>query len=385
MSAKITFFPVGNGDMTLLELESGRIVLIDINIRAAADDADDDTPDVANMLREKLRRDTQDRFYVDAFLISHPDKDHSSGFRKHFHVGPPEEWSKAADKIFIREIWSSPMVFRRASRNHVLCDDAAAFVAEARRRVKRFRDSGGLLSEGDRILILGEDEGGKTDELSAILVKVDQVFSKVNGQYDSSMSARLLAPQPKSVDEKEEDLRAKNHSSTILNFSLGGNGQGDACRFLTGGDAEVAIWERLWQKHSEHPDWLGYDILQTPHHCSWHSLSYDSWSEKGEDAEVCEDARNALSQARKGAVIVASSKAIKDDDNDPPCIRAKHEYLAISKNAGGSFKCVGEPESKPDVLEFEVGRYGPRLLTKPLTSAAIVSAGAVGRQPLAHG
>ena len=68
---------------------------------------------------------------------------------------------------------------------------------------------------------------------------------------------------------------------------------------------------------------LSYDILQTPHHCSWHSLSYDSWSEKGEDAEICRDALDALSQARGGATIIASSNPIKDDDNDPPCIRAK--------------------------------------------------------------
>ena len=34
MVAKIAFFPVGNGDMTLVELESGRKILIDINIRA---------------------------------------------------------------------------------------------------------------------------------------------------------------------------------------------------------------------------------------------------------------------------------------------------------------------------------------------------------------
>ncbi len=385
MAAKITFFPVGNGDMTLLELESGRKVLIDVDIRAAADDPDDDTPDVAKQLRDRLVRDSEGRLYVDAFLLSHPDKDHCTGLKKHFHLGAPADWSKLADKIFIRELWSSPMVFRRASKDHVLCDDAAAFTSEARRRVKRFRDTGGGVSDGDRILILGEDEGGKTNDLTAILVKVDEVFARVNGQYDSSMSARLLAPRPKSDDEDEEATRSKNHSSTILNISLAGDGQPDVARFLTGGDAEVAIWESLWQRHSGRPDWLTYDILQAPHHCSWHSLSYDSWSEKGEDAEVSEDARKALSQTRKGAVIVASSKAIKDDDNDPPCIRAKREYQDIARDAGGSFKCVGEPESKPTTLEFEVGRNGPRLKTKTLTAAAIVGSGAVGGQPLAHG
>jgi hypothetical protein len=336
------------------------------------------------MLRDRLKRDDGGRLYVDVFLLSHPHEDHSRGLKKHFHLGPSADWSKSADKIFIREIWSSPMVFRRASRDQLLCDDAVAFNNEARRRVKRFRDSGGSVSDGDRILILGEDEDGKTDDLTAILVKVDEVFSRVNGQYDSSMSVRLLAPQPKSDDENEEQMRSKNHSSTILNFSLAGEGQAGVCRFLTGGDAEVAIWERLWQRHSRHPDWLTYDILQTPHHCSWHSLSYDSWSEKGEDAEVCEEARSALSQTRKGAVIVASSKVIKDDDNDPPCIRAKREYQDIAKEAGGLFKCVGEPEGKPDTVEFEIGRNGPRLKTKTMTSAAIVG-GAVGRQPLPHG
>jgi hypothetical protein len=47
MAASIAFFPVGNGDMTLIVLESGRKILIDTNIRAAADNPDEETPDVA--------------------------------------------------------------------------------------------------------------------------------------------------------------------------------------------------------------------------------------------------------------------------------------------------------------------------------------------------
>lgn len=387
MAAKVLFFPVGNGDMTLVELESGRKVLIDMNIRAAADDPEDDTPDVAEDLRDRLTRDTEGRLYVDALLISHPDQDHCTGLRGHFHLGPPGEWSKSADKIFIRELWSSPMVFRRASSQHKLCDDAKAFNTEARRRVALFRAAYGMVSDGDRILILGEDENGKTDDLGAILIKAGQTFSRINGHYDFSMTTRLLAPQPHSDDQDEEEVRSKNHSSTILNFSLTGDGVVDAGRFLTGGDAEVAIWERLWQRYSTNPSWFLYDILQAPHHCSWHSLSYDSWSEFGEDAAVCEDARSALSQTRRGAVIVASSKPVIDDANDPPCIRAKREYQAIAKAAGGSFKCVGEhpTEKNPEVMEFEIGENGPRLRSKPMKAAAIVGAGSVGSQPLAHG
>ena len=124
MTARLSFFPVGNGDMTLVQTKGGHRILIDMNIRSAADDPDDDTPDVAAKLRDKLIRDAAGWLYVDALLLSHPDEDHCRGLRGHFHLGPPDEWSNSADKIVIREIWSSPMVFRRASRRHVLCDDS---------------------------------------------------------------------------------------------------------------------------------------------------------------------------------------------------------------------------------------------------------------------
>ena len=387
MPSTISFFPVGNGDMTLVTTESGRRLLIDLNIRAAADDPDDDTPDVASKLRDRLDRDDKDRLYVDALLVSHPDKDHCTGLAKHFHLGQPEAWSRTADRIFIREIWSSPMVFRRASRHHTLCDDAKAFNTEARRRVRRFREVGDSVGDGDRILILGEDDNGKTDDLDVILIRIDKEFCRINGEADPSMTARLLGPLPKGADDAEEDTLSKNNSSTILRFSLAGGHIRDKCRFLTGGDAEVAIWERLWWRHSSHPAWLSYDILQAPHHCSWHSLSYDSWSEKGEDAEVCQDAKKALSGTRDGATIVASSIPINDDDRDPPCIRAKREYVSVADDACGVFCCIGEQpsEKSPDVMDIEIGAHGHRVASKSLAAASVLGPAIIGRQPLGHG
>lgn len=386
MTAKIVFFPVANGDMTLIQTEAGHNILIDMNIRAAADDPDDDTPDVAEMLRRRLKRDRQGRLYVDALALSHPDKDHCSGLAKHFHLGVAADWSRQSDKIFIRELWSSPLVFRRASKRHALCDDAKAFNREARRRVRHFRDASGLVDDGDRILILGKDEGGKTDDLGQIVVSVNQEFSTINGQYDRTMTARLLGPLAK-VDDDDEEVQTKNNSSTVIRFSLAGGGVDDKCRFLTGGDTEVVIWERLWDTHRHSPDWLSYDVLLVPHHCSWHSLSHDSWSDLGADAEVSKDACNALSQARGGATIVASSKPIKDDDDDPPCVRAKREYTKIVARVRGQFRCVGEhpSESLPSETEVEIDHNGPKLCVAIAAGASAQGSARVGRQPIRHG
>ena len=47
-------------------------------------------------------------------------------------------------------------------------------------------------------MILGEDEDGKTDDILAIVVKVDEDITKVNGYASKVFKARLLAPMPKS-------------------------------------------------------------------------------------------------------------------------------------------------------------------------------------------
>jgi hypothetical protein len=390
MATSVTFFPVDCGDMTLISLgdKQETTILIDCNIRGAADDPEDKTRDVAKDLRERLKRDGKGRPYVDVYFLSHPDQDHCRGVQNHFYLGAPDEYpdDKKPDnkkKIFIKEIWSSPIVFRRASKNHTLCDDAKAFNSEAKRRVKvnlEAKFSG--VVEGNRILVLGEDEDGKTDDLGPILVKIDETFSKVNGSESKVFKANLLAPLSKSDSDEEEEKLRKNHSSVILNIELAGDDARKAVKnFLTGGDAEVAIWERLWEKHEKTPSVLEYDLMQTPHHCSWHSLSYDSWSEKHEKAEVSKSARSALSQIRNAGVIVASSAPIEDDDIDPPCHGAKLEYQKIVKNAKGKFYCTGEYPTcgSPGPLELTIAenKVEESVRKVQLGAPAIVTSGMI--------
>lgn len=391
MSSKITFFPVDNGDMALIKLSDKTTILIDINIRQAAEDQDDPTCDVNKELRNLLEKDENGRPFVDVFLLSHPDQDHCNGLRRNFHLGPIDDYNLNPPKgenlkIVISEMWSSPLVFRRASKNHTLCEDAKAFNKEAKRRVKLFKEKT-RLSYGSRIIIIGEDENGKTDGLEDILKKVGVVFNTINGKLNNNCSMRVLGPLPIQDDQETEEKISKNHSSIIIQFCLASEGKQDACLFLTGGDAEVYIWEKLWEENKDKPLCLTYDLLLSPHHCSWHALSYDSWSDS-ENPIVSDDAKSALAQTCDGAFIIASSKPIKDDANDPPCWGAKQEYLKVLKKVNGEFYCTGEypNKEKPEPLSFQITKDGPQPPSKKsasLMGPAIITGST--REPVYHG
>lgn len=395
MATKITFFPVDNGDMTLIKFgdRDSTTLLIDMNIRVDGDDPDGTARDVATDLRDRLKKDSYGRPYIDALLLSHPDQDHCRGLSRHFYLGPlsdyPDDGKNYTEKrIVIREMWSSPVVFRRANKNHCLCDDAKAFNAEARRRVKKNRDQRFKVDDGDRIQIMGDDINGKTDDLASIVCKVGKSFSTINGNHSNWFTAFLLAPLEPQDDEEQEEMLAKNESSVILNFTLAADMQTpDGVKFLTGGDAGVFIWNRLWFRHKRTADVFEYDLLQCPHHCSWRSLSFDSWSDCGEDAKVDADARSALSQTRNGAIIVSSSKPILDDDKDPPCTRAKREYMSIVGSVSGKFYCTGEYPNKKNVkpLEFTVTANGVQPPSKNEGGAKAAAVITSARVPMPHG
>jgi hypothetical protein len=151
LNAIITFIPVDNGDMTLIQLESGRTILIDVNIRASTDDG---VRDVLADLRARLSKDLDGRPYVDAMLLTHPDQDHCRGLKEHFHLGPLADYVEPGEaedgKIVIREMWSSPMIFRRKPKDETRCEDAEAWATEARRRANLFKDKQTAI-RGDRI------------------------------------------------------------------------------------------------------------------------------------------------------------------------------------------------------------------------------------------
>jgi len=358
----ITFFPVSNGGMTLLRLNDvwNTSILIDINIRDTSS-SEDDICDVSRELVDRLAVDSKKRPYVDAFILTHHHDDHILGFEDFFHLGSLSDYKAPTDdgipKIVIRELWCTPRFWKQASTNYTLSDDAKAFNKEMKRRVKLFEDTKIIQPEGDRAIIVGKDSDGQTDKLNTIVREVGTAFSKIN---EHNISAKfegfIMGPLEKQKDEPYEDFENKNRQSIIMQLNVK-----EALythQILISGDAECLVWETLWKLYQK-SDRLDYDLLLNPHHCSWHSLSYDSQSEDP-DPQICKDAKSALSKKKAGARIVAQCKPIKDDDDDPPSQAAKNEYLTIvSKEC---FYCTDEypNEKNPEPLEFNLTNAGPQ-------------------------
>ncbi|WP_299194789.1 metallohydrolase [uncultured Amphritea sp.] len=369
----ISHIPVGNGDMTLMKIASNNIyhyVLVDMHIRQNGE-SDEDKCDALAALHDLLEKDDEGRPYVDVLILTHPDEDHIRGFRENFHQGSPDDYVVSRDgendKIFVREIWSSPLIFRRKSKNNSLCKDAIAFRDEAKRRVELYKTEKKIGKQGDRIRLIGEDEDGKTDDILDIVYQNEDVIDTLNEVYINELSATVLGPL--ASEEFEDDTSPdKNRSSIIIQWGLASHGYTSPSNYiLLAGDAGVEVWDVLWGKYKNNTEILQYDILLAPHHCSWHTLSHDSFSDT-DNPQVSADAKSALNEARKGAVIVSSSNEIKNDKSDPPNYQAMNEYESITDGADGTFQCLSDYKPSngktPEVLTYKLTNSGPQEETK---------------------
>lgn len=384
--------------MTLIKLASGSkhyTVLVDMYIRKCGAE-DDDKLDALQALLRELGKDAEDRPYVDVLLLTHPDEDHILGFEEFFHTGPLSEYKKPAKgeqgKILIHEIWSSPIIFRRKSKNHTLCNDALVFQKEAKRRVNLYRNTKKIGQEGDRIRLMCKDVNGKTDDIMDIVYERESTISMINETKIPGLQVKVLGPLADN-DFTDGKVPDKNRSSVILRWAIAAPGSNTANNYiLLGGDAGVDVWEILWSKYKGQTDNLEYDIMLAPHHCSWHTLSHDSRSEC-DDPMVSADAKAALSQALDGAVIVSSSDPIKDDDKDPPCYAAMKEYQSIVKAVRGEFICLGEHKPSkgkaPEVLVYKLTSDGPQAdsssRSQQQSKASVISGVGLTRKPIHHG
>ncbi|MCK6608879.1 MAG: hypothetical protein L6Q46_11375, partial [Flavobacterium sp.] len=153
----IKYYPVCNGDQSLISLADKTTILVDCNIRESAKGDDDEKLyDVHEDLLKSIQKDSSGIPFVDVFILTHGDQDHCRGFAKNFYQGDPSKYSDTDKKnnlIRVDTMWFSPMIAEEFTN-----DDEDAYQQEAERRLELHRKNDSKKDNaGNRIRIIGYD------------------------------------------------------------------------------------------------------------------------------------------------------------------------------------------------------------------------------------
>lgn len=349
--SKITFLPVDNGNMILIKLndKNKTTILYDMYIREKATDEKDKAFDILKYLKLHLEKDDKNRPFVDVFILSHHDDDHIRGFQNYFHAGDIADYKDGSDLIYIKEIWGSSRFFKRASKYNTLEDGALAFNKEMRRRYDLHKDNKAIQSEGNRIIILGESEDDKTDDVEDIVYPIGETIYYLNNKdMSDKIEIKLLGPLEQQESEDEKLYKRANRGSVILQLNI--KERSYTNQILLTGDAGADVLEFM---HDIYPlSSFKYDILQAPHHCSKYSL-FNKISE--DKCELSTKAHKLLSQVKVGATIVASCREF---GKTPPHEEAKKEYEEIVGKSNFLYTAGNIRNKEVEPIEIELTADG---------------------------
>lgn len=352
--SSITYFPVGNGDTSLIGLSNGFYILIDCNItNDSRDESEDSTYDVHNHLLTVLNKESGIP-YVDAFILTHPDEDHCRGFGETFYTGDPSAYSERHKKdslIRVDELWVSPRIFSPHEKD--MGDTAKVIRKEANRRLKIYQEKKPeRKNTGNRLRIIGYSDNPELKGLEEIITSAGNQINTINGSLIKDFSFFVHAPFKKETDDKEAE---RNDTSVVLQARFDVSEEKDAALAFFGGDTEFEIWDGIVRKSKEKT--LKWDIFMAPHHCSW---SFFNVTPYNKDDKPSKSSMDLLNMRRAGAIIVASCKPIKDDDDNPPHYAAAEQY---KKTVGKDNFYVTEEypnTKKPQPLIFTITKKGPQ-------------------------
>lgn len=350
-NTQITFYPVKNGDCNLIEFADNTSMLIDCNFKADAEDEDkDDYNVISDLLTNKLTKKRQGLPYLNAFVLTHPDQDHCRGFADKFLLGinPATKQPKQNDKdnklILIGELWYSPRVFTEHTGD--LSDDAKAFKKEAERRMKLWREKDPTRNkDGNRIRIIGYSDADKLEGIPDECITVPgSELNKVDGMTKAGYRFFIHAPFKDDIEGGD-----RNSTSIVMQIRIDAGNKTDAGKVFFGGDAEWRIWEKIIEKTND-DKYLNWNLFEAPHHCSY------TFFADNRDEDPQQSSLDFLGKRVGNGYVVSSSKTIKQNNDNPPCQKAKNRYIK-SLSSEDYFKCTEEDEVQVPVV-FDIKSDG---------------------------
>lgn len=368
---KVKYYPVGNGDTSLFTVDNVTIIT-DCNIREVKDGIYDVKKD---LLEELDKRD--DKPYADLFILTHHDNDHCLNFRKHFHTGKVSSYVADDEKIIIDELWVNEYIL--GDDNITDDSDAGEIRSEVKRRRNLYKNNDSSKDElGNRLVLIGYDDNDNFTNVPQYIP--GQTVNEINETTIDKFEFFIHAPFKADVIDCNASAD-RNMSSIVYQARFfKSNGTDFACRVLHGGDADHYRWAKIKEKSekNDNEDALKWDIFQTPHHCSWtffNDTPYKDDDKNIDNSEPKQTSIDILNYKLTGAKVVATSKKIVDDKDNPPHYPAKNEYVSVVGKANFENTQKFYDEHKKPIV-FEINDYGATL-----KRAAIAGIGAGVKKP----
>lgn len=378
----VTFYPVGNGDTSLIKTTRGRFILMDFHQMSNAED--DKTPqyDINAALRQELKDAGKERFDVVAF--THADKDHINGSTEFFHLEHAAKY-QGEDRVKIDELWVPAAMLLETADNDHQSEESIIWRQEARHRLKN-KSGIKVFSTPDDLVTLIDGWDMTVDELSAHLIDAGTVVDTFSLEGDG-VEFFVHSPFMKHCEVDGKDIKqVRNEASLIFNVRF--NADDETYDYLAIGDSEAEVLEDIVSitKYKENEERLAWDLFNIPHHCSYLALALSG--DKGEDKTVpLPKVKELLEMGKSGSYMICSSQAFDTGEDakerkQPPHIQAKACYKEYLKKVDGRKFVVtsengGKKKPKPVVIKIE--KAGVSMMVAAATAAMSTAAAAPAR------
>lgn len=367
--AILRYYPVGNGDTTLIELPDGRLVLVDFADYGDADDPENKRIDLSAALRERL--DELSRASIDVVAFTHLDDDHTHKASEFFWFQHANTY-QSEDRIKIAELWVPAAAVTEEGSE----DDARVIRQEARHRLKKGKGVR-IFSRPERLKEWLGDNNLTLESRESLITDAGRTIPGFSSTGPECVDFFVHSPFAWRLDENTVEDRNGDLFTFQADFVIGGS----ATKALFFSDAdhetlsEIVSITRSHQREGR----LAWDIAKAPHHCSYLSLSDEKGTDKTEPVENV--AWLWENQGQRGGMIIGSAKPIpekgtkEDKDPQPPHRQAASYYRDIAENLNGDGLVVTMEhpnQRKPRPIVVEIGNRGLTLLKSAVAGAATI-------------
>lgn len=357
---KTTFFPLGNADSYLIELEKGKKILFDYGNKRDPDNESDPRADLAAELKEIL--DAAHRDYFDVVAFTHADDDHVHGAGEFFHLDHAKQY-QGEGRFKIRELWVPAAMILEDG----LEDDARIIRAEARYRL--IKGSGIRVFSRPEALSTWLESRGLTLETRRHLITNAGGLAPGFSKATDGIEFFVHSPFSKHCDGGEID---RNTASLGLQATFNTGTQ-----LLMTADATHEVWQDIVAitKAHKNEERLKWDIFKVPHHCSYLSLGPDKGQTK---TKPVPDVDWLLKQGKAKAVMIVTSDPIPaGDETQPPHRQAYNCYEDYRQLIEGQLLVTMEqpPKDKPSNIVLNIDSTAGVTVAKRILSAAAIITG----------